>query len=132
MTITQIIVTSGGLALSALVIWYFFFSQVTGTRVAAGTGGVQEAQIIVKGGYTPDVLVVKAGQPVRLDFLRQETASCSEMVLFSGFPAETGLRNKSAKLPEGETVSIAFTPETPGEYEFQCQMGMLRGKLVVE
>ena len=125
MTIAQIFVTIGGLALSALVIWYFFFSQVAGTRVAAGTGGVQEAQIIVKGGYTPDVLVVKAGQPVRLDFLRQETASCSEMVLLPDF-------NKSAKLPEGETVSIAFTPETPGEYEFQCQMGMLRGKLIVE
>ena len=125
MTITQIIVTIGGLALSALVIWYFFFSQVTGTRVTAGVGGVQEAQIIVKGGYTPDVLVVKAGQPVRFEFLRQETASCSEMVLFPDF-------NKSAKLPEGETVSVEFTPEQPGEYEFQCQMGMLRGKLVVE
>jgi plastocyanin domain-containing protein len=125
MTIAQIIVTIGGLALSALVIWYFFLSQVTGTQVASGTGGLQQAQIIVKGGYTPDVLVVKAGQPVRFDFLRQETASCSEMVLFPDF-------NKSAKLPPGEVVSIEFTPETPGEYEFQCQMGMLRGKLVVE
>jgi plastocyanin domain-containing protein len=73
----------------------------------------------------PDLLVVKAGQPVRFDFLRQETASCSEMVLFPDF-------NKTAKLPPGEAVSIGFTPETPGEYEFQCQMGMLRGKLVVE
>jgi plastocyanin domain-containing protein len=125
MTIAQIIVTIGGLALSALVIWYFFFSEVTGTQVAVGAGGLQQAQIIVKGGYTPDVLVVKAGQPVRFDFLRQETASCSEMVLFPDF-------NKSAKLPPGEAVSIEFTPETPGEYEFQCQMGMLRGKLVVE
>jgi len=86
---------------------------------------VQEAQIIVKGGYTPDVLVVKAGQPVRFNFLRQETASCSEMVLFPDF-------DRSAKLPPGETVPIEFTPEQPGEYEFQCQMGMLRGKLIVE
>ncbi len=125
MTIAQIIVTIGGLALSALVIWYFLFSQAAGTRVAAGAGGVQEAQIIVKGGYTPDVLVVKAGQPVRFDFLRQETASCSEMVLFPQF-------DRSAKLPPGEIVPIEFTPEAPGEYEFQCQMGMLRVKLVVE
>jgi plastocyanin domain-containing protein len=125
MTIAQIIVTISGLALSALVLWYFLFSQATGTQVAAGTGGVQEVQIIVKGGYTPDVLVVKAGQPVRFNFLRQETASCSEMVLFLDF-------NKSARLPPGETVSVEFTPDTPGEYEFQCQMGMLRGKLVVE
>jgi len=125
MTIAQIIVTISGLALSVLVLWYFLFSRATGTRAAAGVGGVQEVQIIVKGGYTPDVLVVKAGQPVRLNFLRQETASCSEMVLFPDF-------DRSAKLPPGEVVPIEFTPETPGEYEFTCQMGMFRGKLIVE
>ena len=95
-----------------------------GARVAA-SNGVQETNIVVKGGYTPDVLVVKAGQPVRLNFNRQETASCSEMVLFPDF-------NKSAKLPPGEVVSIEFTPEQAGEYDFQCQMGMLHGKLIVE
>ncbi|MFQ5803512.1 MAG: cupredoxin domain-containing protein, partial [Candidatus Methylomirabilales bacterium] len=104
--------------------WFFFYSEKKGTRLAA-SNGVQEADIVVKGGYTPDVLVVKAGQPVRLNFNRQETASCSEMVLFPDF-------NKSAKLPEGETVPVEFLPKQPGEYEFACQMGMLRGKLVVE
>jgi plastocyanin domain-containing protein len=125
MTIAQIVVTTGGLALSGLIIWYFFFSEKAGTRLATTAAGIQEALIVVKGGYSPDVLVVKAGRPVRLNFNRQETASCSEMVLFPDF-------NKSAKLPEGETVSIEFTPEQPGEYEFACQMGMFRGKLIVE
>ena len=125
MTLAQIIVTLSGLALSALIIWYFFFSEKVGTRLVATAEGIQEALIVVKGGYTPDVLVVKAGRPVRLNFNRQETASCSEMVLFPDF-------NKSAKLPEGETVTIEFTPEQPGEYDFQCQMGMLHGKLIVE
>ena len=124
MGITQIIVLLGALALSILVVWFFFFSEKKETRLAAGEG-IQEATIIVKGGYTPDVLVVKAGQPVRLNFNRQESASCSEMVLFPDF-------NKSAKLPEGQEVSIEFTPDKPGEYGFQCQMGMLRGKLIVE
>ena len=40
--------------------------------------------------------------------------------------------NKSARLPEGEIVPIEFLPEEPGEHEFSCQMGMIRGKLVVE
>ena len=123
MTIAQIGVLLGAVGLSILVVW-FFLSEKKGTRLAA-SNGVQEANIVVKGGYTPDVLVVKAGQPVRLNFNRQETASCSEMVLFPDF-------NKSAKLPPGETVSIEFTPETPGEYDFQCQMGMLHGKLIAE
>jgi len=124
MTIAQIIVTIGGLALSVGIAWFFWFSEKKGVR-AALAGAVQEAHIIVKGGYTPDVIVVEAGRPVRLVFTRQETASCSEMVLFPDF-------NKSAKLPAGETVPVEFTPDKPGEYEFACQMGMLRGKLVVE
>ncbi len=124
MTITDISVLLGAVALSILVIWFFFLSEKEGARVAA-SNGVQEANIVVKGGYTPDLLVVKAGQPVRLNFVRQETASCSEMVLFPDF-------NQSAKLPPGETVTIEFTPEQPGEYDFQCQMGMLHGKLIVE
>lgn len=123
MTIAQIGVLLGAVLLSVLVIW-FFFAEKKGARLAA-SNGVQEANIVVKGGYTPDVLVVKAGQPVRLNFKRQETASCSEMVLFPDF-------DKSAKLPPGETVPIEFTPKQPGEYDFQCQMGMFHGKLIVE
>ena len=124
MNITQIGVLLGALILSVLVIWFFFLSEKQGTRLAASEG-IQETDIVVKGGYSPDVLVVKAGQPVRLNFNRQESASCSEMVLFPDF-------NKSAKLPEGETVTIEFTPDKPGEYDFQCQMGMFHGKLIVE
>jgi plastocyanin domain-containing protein len=81
--------------------------------------------VTVKGGYTPDIIVVKAKQPVRLHFTRQESGSCSEMVLFPDF-------NQSAKLPQGEEVVVELIPEKPGEYGFQCQMGMLRGKLIVE
>jgi plastocyanin domain-containing protein len=27
---------------------------------------------------------------------------------------------------------VEFIPDKAGEFEFQCQMGMLRGKLIVE
>ncbi len=87
--------------------------------------GYQEAMILVKGGYTPDVVVVQHGRPVRLNFRREESAACSEMVIFGDF-------NKSARLPEGEIVPVEFLPQEPGEHEFSCQMGMIRGKLVVE
>lgn len=124
MSITQVIVTLAGLGLSATIIWFFFFSAKKGVRVAS-TGKFQEATVRVKGGYTPDVIIVEHGKPVRLNFHREETAACSEMVLFPDF-------KKSAKLPTGETVPIEFVPEKPGEYEFSCQMGMFRGKLIVE
>ena len=80
---------------------------------------------MVKGGYTPNVIVVRHGKPVRLSFRREETAVCSEMVTLPDF-------NQSARLPTGETITLEFTPHMPGEYEFTCQMGMLRGRLIVE
>ncbi len=125
MTSAQIIVTLVGIAFSGLIAWYFWFAPKGQTRAAASATGVQEVAVTVKGGYTPDIIVVKAGQPVRMRFTRQESASCSEMVLFPDF-------NKSAKLPEGQEVVVELKPEKTGEYGFQCQMGMLRGKLIVE
>jgi plastocyanin domain-containing protein len=125
MTPIQITVTLAGIALSLFIAWFFWLAPKGQTRISAGAGGVQEVAITVKGGYTPDIIVVKAGQPLRMHFTRQESASCSEMVLIPDF-------NKSAKLPEGQEVLVEFTPDKPGEYGFQCQMGMLRGKLIVE
>lgn len=125
MTTTQIIVTLSGFALSVLIAWYFWFAPKAQTRVAVSASGAQEVSITVKGGYTPDVIVVQKGRPVRLTFTRQESSACSEKVLFPDF-------NQNALLPEGEQVTLEFTPDKAGEFGFQCQMGMLRGKLIVE
>ena len=123
MSIAQIIVNVTGVTLIALIVWYFWLYRKEGVQVAE-VGGVQQVQIMVKGGYDPDVIVVKRGKPVRLLFNRQEAAMCSEMVIFDKI-------DQSAKLPEGETVAVEFTPKKKGEIPFQCQMGMLRGKVVV-
>lgn len=125
MTLDKIIVTVLGLAAIAFLVWFFWLGERKGVRASLTSSGYQEAMVLVKGGYTPDVIVVERGRPVRLNFVRAESASCSEIVLFPDF-------NKSARLPEGETVPMEFMPDKAGEFEFQCQMGMLRGKLIVE
>ncbi len=114
-----------GLLLTVMIAWYFWFAPKPQTHAAVNATGAQEVAITVKGGYTPDVIVVQKGRPVRLTFTRQESGACSERVLFPDF-------NQSALLPEGKSVTLEFTPDKPGEYGFQCQMGMLRGKLIVE
>ncbi len=124
MNAAQVIVTIGGIALCIFIGWFFWLAPKSQTRATAG-GGMQEVAVTVKGGYSPDVIVVKAGQPLRLHFTRQESVSCSERVLFPDF-------NQNALLPEGQEVTLEFTPEKAGEYGFQCQMGMFRGKLIVE
>ncbi len=125
MAIDQILVTILGLALSGVVAWYFWFSEAKATHLKTANGGIQETLITVKGGYSPDVIVVQAGKPVRLNFYRTETAACSEQVLFPDF-------QQQADLTPFKTIPVEFTPDKPGEYGFQCGMGMLRGKLIVE
>ncbi len=121
---TQIAVLISGIVLIGLILWYFFGEREP-TIVQEGAGGVQEVRITVKGGYSPDLVVVKQGRPVKLDFYRDETASCSEEVVFGDF----GI---ARQLPAFETTTIEFTPDKAGEFTFTCGMHMLRGKLVVE
>jgi plastocyanin domain-containing protein len=124
MDTTEILVIIGGAAAIAAVLWYFF-GERRAVAAQAGVGGVQEVMITVKGGYSPDVVVVKQGHPVRLDFYRDETSSCSEQVVFGDF----GI---ARDLPAFKTTPVEFTPQQPGEFTWTCGMNMLRGKLVVE
>ena len=114
-----------GLGLIALIVWFFWFKPSRGLRAGETSGGYQEAMILVKGGYTPDTIIVRHGKPVRLNFRREETAGCSDKVVFADF-------DKSADLPTGQVVAVEFLPKDPGEFTFACPMGMFRGKLVVE
>jgi plastocyanin domain-containing protein len=114
-----------GLGLIALIVWFFWLKRSAGVRAAEVSGGYQEAMILVKGGYTPDTIVVRQGRPVRLNFRREETASCSDKVIFADF-------GKSADLPTGETVAVELLPREAGEFAFACPMGMFRGRLIVE
>jgi plastocyanin domain-containing protein len=117
-------VNAMGLGLIGLITWYFWLSKPSGAIAAVTADGVQEAFIVVKGGYSPDTIRVAAGAPVRLVFNRQEADPCSERVVLDAF----GL---SAELLQGSNVPIEFTPHEAGSYEFACQMGMLHGKVVV-
>ncbi|MBA2341575.1 MAG: cupredoxin domain-containing protein [Pyrinomonadaceae bacterium] len=124
MDTTEIAVVMVGIAVIGIVLWYFFGERES-VAAALGASGVQEIKVTVKGGYSPDVIVVKQGAPVRLDFYRDETASCSEQVIFGDF----GI---ARDLPAFKTTQIEFTPEKAGEFTFTCGMSMMRGKLIVE
>ena len=87
-----------------------------------GEGGGQ--RVVVDGGYSPDTLVVAAGQPARVIFHRRDGSACSEEVLF---PAQ-GVR---ATLARHEDVAVDLPPSQPGEYAFHCGMDMLQGRLIV-
>jgi plastocyanin domain-containing protein len=124
MTLDQILVTLVGALAIAGVGAFFLLPKGKETHAVLGSSGFQEAMILVKGGYTPDLIVANAGVPIRLAFLRTESSACSERVVFADF-------HKSLELPEGENVTLDLPAAKAGEYGFQCGMGMLRGKLIV-
>jgi len=124
MTAAQVGVTLLGTAAIGWELWYFLFSRRPRTARPRGRR-VQEIAVTVKGGYTPDTIIVQVGQPVRLLFYRDETAECSERVVFESFGIDQAL-------PAFETTAVEFTPPESGEYAFRCGMSMLKGRLIVE
>ncbi len=120
----ELVVLAGSAALVLLILW-FFFGEREKVSAAVSEAGVQQIKVTVKGGYSPDVIVVKEGIPVRLEFYRDEAASCTEQVVFGDF----GI---AKDLPAFQTTPIEFTPDKIGEFTFACGMNMVRGKLIVE
>lgn len=107
------------------VVWYFFLSDKPLAVASADASGVQHVKIRVQGGYDPSTVEVVAGRPVKIDFYRDETDSCSETVVISDF----GI---SQKLQPFHTTSVEFTPDEPGKFPFHCGMNMLHGSIVVK
>lgn len=124
MDTAQLLVTALGLGLMAFVAWFFFLAPHRVGAAITTMAGVQQIDIRVKGGYSPDVVEVRRGQPVQLNFYRDETSSCSEELLLPAFSIRR-------ELPAFQTTSVELLPQQPGRYEFTCGMHMLRGSLVV-
>lgn len=120
----EIAVVVGGVVAILLILWYFF-GEREGVVATESESGVQQVKITVRGGYSRDVVTVREGIPVRLDFYRDEASSCSDTVIFG----DLGI---ARPLPAFQTTAVEFTPNRAGEFNWTCGMGMLRGKLVVE
>ncbi|BDA73958.1 hypothetical protein CAL7716_081240 [Calothrix sp. PCC 7716] len=116
-------VTASGLGLIGLEIWWFLLSKPK-SRNAEAHDGIQEVTITVDGGYEPSRVVVDAGKPVRLNFLRRDKSSCLEQVVFPDF-------HIAQDLDLNQVTPIEFTPQKPGQYTFACGMNMFRGVVEV-
>lgn len=118
-------VVVGGVALIALINWYFFFSSPEATAIVGADSGIAEIPIVVRGGYSPGTVRVPRGARVRLVFDRQEESSGSEEVVFPDF----GIRGF---LPAHARTVVELVPGAAGTFSFTCGLGMRRGTLVVD
>ena len=120
----KLAVALGGLGLIGAELWWFMFSK-TKSQKAQVEQGIQSVDILVDGGYNPDRIEVRAGEPVKLNFFRKDPSSCLEKVLLPDF-------NKALDLTLNQTTTVEVLPEKPGEYTFTCGMNMYRGVIKAE
>ncbi|WP_033309265.1 heavy metal translocating P-type ATPase [Streptomyces iakyrus] len=123
MNVDQIVVLAGAAGLMALLAWFFFGPRKT--RLTELRGGAQEIGITVKGGYSPDLIRVRQGLPVRLIFDRQESGECTSRVLFPDFSV-------AKSLPAFGKATVEFVPDKAGRFGFACGMNMVHGTVLVE
>ena len=73
----KIIVTISGLAGIAFTYWFFLMKK--GKELA-----VQDSvDIIVKGGYSPDLISIQKGKTTKINFIRKDSNSCLEEVILA-------------------------------------------------
>jgi plastocyanin domain-containing protein len=82
-------------------------------------------RVVVRDGYEPATVFVEAGRPVRLLFYRDETAECSERIVFDDLGIDQ-------ELPAFQTTPIEFIPKEPGDYPFRCGKSVMKGRVVAQ
>jgi P-type Cu+ transporter len=119
---SEFLVALGGIAAIVLLAWYFFGPREA--RLAEVRDGVSEVEVVVKGGYSPSLIRVRRGVPLRIVFDRREAGDCSAQVTFPDF----GI---ARSLPAFGRATVELTPTEAGRFGFACGMNMLHGTLVV-
>jgi plastocyanin domain-containing protein len=87
---------------------------------------IRTVDIKISGGeYIPAAVTVAPGQPVRLNFTRDEKPTCGDTVVFPDL-------NIRKDVPVNQVVSVDLTPSQAGNVRFTCGMNMMQGNIVVQ
>ncbi|HZQ30023.1 MAG TPA: cupredoxin domain-containing protein [Patescibacteria group bacterium] len=114
----KIIISVLGLAGIAFTYWFFLMKN------EKAVGAKDSIDIVVDGGYSPEVISVPKGKTTKLNFIRKDPTDCLEEVVVGDFKIRK-------HLPLNQKVTVEITPEKAGEFRFTCGMNMYHGKVVV-
>lgn len=114
----KIIITIFGALGIGATYWFFLMKRERAVSVA-GT-----IDIIVDGGYSPEVISIPKGKPTKINFIRKDPNTCLEEVVIGDFKIRK-------TLPLNQKVTVELTPQAVGEFKFSCGMNMFHGKIIV-
>lgn len=114
-----------GIILIIAILWWFFGKHTEQAGDASVNGHVQEATVVVKGGYSPSTVVLKKGIPGKVNFDMKDSTACLSHVVFS----KLGVDEDLAKQP---VTTVDIPTDKSGEYDFACGMDMFHGKVIVK
>lgn len=118
MSTDKILVAITGFVGIVFTYWFFLMKKEKEVKV------MDEVDIKVSGGYSPEVISVPKGKTTKINFIRTDPSDCLAEVVLSDFKIRK-------ELPLNKKVSIEITPEKAGEYGYACGMNMFHGKIVV-
>ena len=101
--------------------------DVPSDRTASGAAGAEALRIMVNaGGYVPNVLHARSGQPLQLTLVTKDTYSCARAFVIPSLQVEK-------ILPPTGSVRIDVPPQQAGsKLFFSCSMGMYGGVIVFD
>lgn len=114
-----------GIILIIAILWWFFGKHTEQAGGASVNGHVQEATVVVKGGYAPSTVVLKKGMPGKVNFDMKDSTACLSHVVFS----KLGVDEDLTKQP---VTTVDIPTDKSGEYDFACGMDMFHGKVIVK
>lgn len=125
MTLTQGIVLIITIALIICVGWWFLGKHDSKTGTSKVANNHQTANITVKGGYSPQRIVLKKGVPATVNFHMKDNTACLSHVVF----ADLGVNADLTKQP---ITKINIPTDQAKTFNFACGMDMFHGQVVVK
>jgi plastocyanin domain-containing protein len=117
MSLDKLLVATLGGFLIFFIYWFFFGKRDSIVRVKGIT------EIVVDGGYKPQVIRINPNESAELTFIRKDANSCLEEIIFPDY----GIKKY---LPMNTPVNITLNPPHGRASEFHCGINMYRGKVV--
>ena len=114
-----------GIMAIAFIAWWFLGKHDASVEQAKVNSTNQTVNIQVKGGYSPEKVVLKKGVSATLNFKRLDSSSCLDHVIFS----DLGINQE---LPKGQVEQVKIDTSKAGEYDWECSMNMFHGKVIVK